>query len=88
MKKLHRYSVGTIIRVGSDFFRISGHLEPKGDRPSYIYDKWRPLNRVWIKYNLSGPITNPECRESSKLEAVVYGVTHFNDAVDIVEEAP
>ena len=39
------------------------------------------------RFHSESVLSNTEIYESSKLEAIVCGVAHFNDAVDIPKEA-
>ncbi len=77
MKKPHRYPVGTIFKNPGGVWRIVGYAGYTPLRqPLYVWQVWFPSEERWAEHS-TGMLTNPSCREISKLEAVVLGVGYF-----------
>ncbi len=80
----HKYPVGTILRTlpKSDrhptFFRVMKHMGSFGGSlgdPMYRLEWWLWVSEEWRYYSVT-PAT--ALQESSKLEAVLHGVIHFD----------
>lgn len=79
MKKKQHKPAGSIWRVSDQFFRIARPMGWYADcEPSYEWELWSSTHKRWLYFNTD--MLGPYLRESSKLEALVCGVTRFDEA--------